>query len=881
MTTTARLLLCALFALSCSVSNAEEKWTDKPDRQWTVYLVQHTHTDIGYTKPQSEILSEHLRYIDYAVDYAELTREYPEGCRFRWTCEAAWAVSEYLKVRPETQIRRLKECIRRGEIEVTGMYFNMAEIADEQSLRYFFHPLSVLKEQGLPVNLAMQNDVNGVAWCMADYLYDLGIRYFWIGSNKTKSLLPFNVPTIYRWESPSGKPLVMYRSEHYNTANFWGIERGDVEKFEQESAAFLERIAPEYPFDEIGTQFSGVFVDNAPPAWNACDFVKEWNETHDNPKLHLATASEFLSCISEKYPAEMLPEHKVAYPDWWTDGFGSAAKETGEARKAHASMMGVTGLMAMNLMHGGHSPEGMNEEVEGIYNNLLFYDEHTFGAAESIWEPACWNSQIQFDNKSSYAWNGLRRAKLMFETAGGLLQEGIRPMGIPTVTLFNPLGWDRSAMATVFVDFEVCPADKELELTAEDGSKACVQAMKEVREGRYYRVYADDVPAMGYRTYSINASEKNVVECGMSTSVLENSFYRIEMDRERGGVSSIVEISSGRELVDREAEWPLGAFIYETVDDRMGTLFQFRSEGMTRYGLTNVRIEPGVIGNLYRSLKIKGNAPTVEGDVTIEVRLYENEPKIEFAYSMNRLDEYGCNSVYVAFPFGPSDGRLSMDVQGGIMRPGENQLEGSSSDWNTMQNYVSVGYEGGQTLITSPEIPMIMAGSLLKDEPFHYIKTYEKPHVFSWVMNNHWCTNFQASQSGEFNWSYVITSTDDTSDATALRFGLSERVELYPRVIPAKAVIDHRKEKLPLEWRGLHLESGSDGVVITSMAPASFRKGIILQVRNVSDAPAEARFIGARGRTLRVRPVNALEERLGRRTRTLKLSPGADVFVLI
>ena len=62
-----------------------------------VYLVQHTHTDIGYTRPQTEILPEHLRYIDYALDYCDLTDGYPDDARFRWTCETSWAVREYLQ----------------------------------------------------------------------------------------------------------------------------------------------------------------------------------------------------------------------------------------------------------------------------------------------------------------------------------------------------------------------------------------------------------------------------------------------------------------------------------------------------------------------------------------------------------------------------------------------------------------------------------------------------------------------------------------------------------------------------------------------------------------------------------------------------------------
>lgn len=874
------ILCLAAGLLVCLSANA--------GRKWTIFLVEHTHTDIGYTKPQSEILSEHLRYIDYAVDYCELTRDYPEGCRFRWTCESAWAVSEYLKVRPESQIRRFKDCIRRSEIEVTGMYFNMAEVADEQSLKYYFHPLTVIRDAGIPVGLAMQNDVNGVAWCMSDYLSDLGIDYFWIGSNKTKSLVPFDVPKIYRWLSPSGKPIVMYRSEHYNTGNFWGIETGDVEKFEKSSAEFLERIEPDYPFNEIGIQYSGVFTDNAPPAWNACEFVKKWNETHDNPKLRLATAGEFLRHISENYPSDMLPELKVAYPDWWTDGFGSAAKETGEARKAQADMMAVTGLLAMNTFKGGKTPEGTIDEIEGIYNNLLFYDEHTFGAAESISDPSCWNSQIQFDNKASYSWAGLRRAKLLYETAGGLLQETIRPSEKPTVTLYNSLAWDRDACATVYVDYEICPKDRMLELVAEDGSKACVQKVRDMSAGRYYRVFARGIPSFGYRTYVIGSSEPGTEGAAISTEVLENEFYRIVIDAERGGIKSIVDLSDSRELVDTGSEWPLGGFIYETIQSR-DTLIALRTAGISRCGLSDVSVRPGTDGQVYRSVIITGTAPTLAKELSIEVRLYKNEPKVELAYSMVRKDEFACNALYVAFPFAPSGGRLSMDVQGGIMRPGENQLEGTSSDWNTMQNYVAAVYDGGQTVLSSPEIPMVMLGSLLQEgEPLHYLKTYDRPHVFSWVMNNHWFTNFKASQSGEFNWSYTITSMSDNSDAAALRQGLSSRIDLFPRVIPSKTAVTGKS--LPMEWSGLRLtasvsgkiaDAGESPVVITGITPASFRKGTVIQIRNLSEETAEAELAGPGSRRLRMIPVNAVEERIGRRTRRLVLAPGADVFVLI
>ncbi|MBK7410025.1 MAG: hypothetical protein IPJ40_19425 [Saprospirales bacterium] len=95
--------------------------------EWTIYLVQHSHTDIGYTRPQTEILPEHLRYIDYALDYCDQTDDYPDNAKFRWTCEASWAVREYLESRPETQIDRLLKRIKEGRIEVTRACFSTSQ----------------------------------------------------------------------------------------------------------------------------------------------------------------------------------------------------------------------------------------------------------------------------------------------------------------------------------------------------------------------------------------------------------------------------------------------------------------------------------------------------------------------------------------------------------------------------------------------------------------------------------------------------------------------------------------------------------------------------------------------------------------------------------
>lgn len=168
--------------------------TLNPVKKWKIKFIQHNHTDIGYTRSQTDILAEHLRYIDYALDYCDATDNYPDNAKFRWTCEASWPVDEYLKCRPASQVERLIKRINEGRIEVTGMYFNFDEIPDEKILAASLAAAGRIKEKGIPVTLAMQDDVNGIGWCLNDYFNQMGIKYLNMGTHGHRALICFDKP---------------------------------------------------------------------------------------------------------------------------------------------------------------------------------------------------------------------------------------------------------------------------------------------------------------------------------------------------------------------------------------------------------------------------------------------------------------------------------------------------------------------------------------------------------------------------------------------------------------------------------------------------------------------------------------------------------------
>ncbi|MCK5776003.1 MAG: hypothetical protein KAH25_07505, partial [Bacteroidales bacterium] len=185
------------FIAEIKIANQEKvykKFFLSPVKEWEIFLVQHTHSDIGYTRPQTEILPEHLRYIDHALDYCDLTDDYPDAAKFRWTCETSWSVREYLKSRPQAQIDRLIKRLQEGRIEATGMFFNFSELIDESALAAQTKTLRMLKNRGVDVTTAMQNDVNGIAWCMVDYFHHTDVKYLTMGVHAHRARKPFNKP---------------------------------------------------------------------------------------------------------------------------------------------------------------------------------------------------------------------------------------------------------------------------------------------------------------------------------------------------------------------------------------------------------------------------------------------------------------------------------------------------------------------------------------------------------------------------------------------------------------------------------------------------------------------------------------------------------------
>lgn len=829
-----------------------------PVRKWKVDFIQHSHTDIGYTRSQTEILAEHLRYIDYALDYCDATDNYPDNAKFRWTCEAAWPVDEYLKCRPESQVKRLIQRIKEGRIEVTGMYFNFDEIPDEQILSASLGAAGRIKARGIPVTTAMQNDVNGIGWCLNDYFNQLGVKYLDMGTHGHRALICFDKPTMFWWESPSGKRILTFRAEHYMTGNtVFEIQSGDMNKFRTNLLNYLRTLeSKQYPFDEISIQHSGYLTDNSPPSTTLCELIKQWNDTFEWPKISTSLTETFFRNMEIAHAGE-FPVIRGAWPDWWTDGFGAASRETAATRKAATSLLANVGGLSMAAISGSRIPEETFWKTDLANEALLFYTEHTAGYSESVREPYSLQTMEQRALKDSYAWEANRRVALLGEEALGLLQDKFTREKEPSLLVFNTLSWPRSGVVTVYIDHQIVPRGNVAGVFDKQGNRYPAQAASSRSDGTYWNIRVKEIPAFGYVKLLIRpVAGDEPLQTKPSSAVLENKWYRIVADVKKGTVSSWLDKELSKELIDKRSGYGFAEFILEKLGNR-SQMESKKLDDFKRIPLDTVWFDSAITGPVYSSLKFFGETETAIGPrgFTLEIRLYNEDKLVEIACSLVKKSIVDPESFYIAFPFALENGKHFTELQGGVIETGKDQIPGSSNDWFSVQNFTAIRNSESQIVLSCNEMPLFQFGAINTGR-YKAGATPQSTNLFSWPMNNYWVTNFNADQRGGHSWSYFITSSSDVSNGFSTRFGWGSRVPMLARILPGGGSGDDLSS-------GSYIKGWPDNLLLISSMPLKETSGVVLHVREIAGKVSELiLYDGITGSKLKLTETDATGNRL-------------------
>jgi len=528
--------------------------TVTPQRKWTVYVVHHSHLDIGYTDPQGIVLRNHLEYLDSALDLVAATSGdgWDDDARFRWNVESNLPARRWLEARPEAAQARMAAAARDGRVEITAMPFQLhTEACSTEELQRMLRGVVELRERwGIPVRSAMHTDVPGATVGLIDALASVGIRYLSAAHNWAGRSVPYLVggqelTRPFWWRAPSGNRLLVWHTDTphgiaYMEGNLAGLAAGydlalDV------IPAYLSALAtrpwpyggkafgwsglPEgaevtmrpYPHDIVHLRVQGSDADNAGPSVIPAAIAREWNRTWAFPRLRMATNHDFLAAAEERL-GDALDEFEGDWTDWWADGLGSGARPLGYARRAQRDLRTAETLHALADVRPpaeeGDRAAGATATttVDDTYDKLALFDEHSWGSANP-WndaEEGVDSGAIQWARKASFAHDGA-------DDALDLLHAGVRRLGatfaraaeaLASIVVFNPSSSSgegaRTDLAEVWVPASVVDPEVPLALVdGRDGSAVPLLAGPPETvpfrpRGRRLRLIAKDLPPLGY-----------------------------------------------------------------------------------------------------------------------------------------------------------------------------------------------------------------------------------------------------------------------------------------------------------------------------------------------------------------------------------------------
>ena len=229
----------------------------KPQRKLTVYILPHSHTDIGYTEIQTDIEEKQVNNLLQGIAYARRTADYPEGARFVWNVEVLWAADLYLQRLSRPSARDFLEAVKRGPGRAERHVFERADrplppggAGAPVPLRDAARP----SRRGVPIDSAMISDVPGYTWGTVTAMAQAGIKYFSAAPNyfdRIGDILVKWENKPFWWVGPVGKeqgagldPVPGLRHVAHRSASCRRVRRGLPGRAGEDGLSLRHRLRP-------------------------------------------------------------------------------------------------------------------------------------------------------------------------------------------------------------------------------------------------------------------------------------------------------------------------------------------------------------------------------------------------------------------------------------------------------------------------------------------------------------------------------------------------------------------------------------------------------------------------------------------------------------
>ena len=711
-----------------------------------VWVVFKTHLDIGYTETIGNVLKKYREpMMEGALGIIDASRALPPEQRFSWTL-GGWPLAHVLGPQQDPARKaRIEQAVREGAIAFHALPFSMhSETNDlEDMVRGLGFSSRLARTYGRPLPIAAKmTDVPCHSWIYPTLLTHAGVKFLQLGCNGSSAVV--RVPHLFWWEGPDGSRVLCNYTPQYGS--------GLIPPKDWPARNYLAMI---------------MTGDNhGPPTLAEVDNIrKQAGARMPGVRIHIGTLDDFAHALIAENPT--LPVVRADMPDTWIHGWLAMPQEAKLLRDARPLEPALDTLDTQMRLWGVTTAD-LAPALTEAYEQSNLFGEHTFGpAGPNVYS---WNNHLPrylygdvwknardkgaykayekvFDEKRDFARRAAEITRRELSTRLDLLAKSVNTTG-KRIVVYNALPWPRSGMVEI--------------------------------NGK--QVFVKDVPPCGYVTIKGPADPSVPVEHPGNS--LDTPFYKVTFDLERGGISSLVEKSTGRELADKSSPYALGQFLHERFD--AAQMFAFHKaygrpgdsyiwpKGNLPEGVAHALLTPSG-WSLASSHSDAVDVVTLTAADTLGLAkrlsltftLCRHQPTVDIAWNVtdktaDPLPEGG----WLAFPFALTTPRFQVGRLGGAIDPAKDIIPGGNRHYYAVNSGVTLTGTGSPGVGLCPiDSPCVSLG-----EPglwkFSLDYVPDKPAVFVNLYNNEWNTNFPEWIDGTWTSRVRIWPTADLTVAS-------------------------------------------------------------------------------------------------------------------
>ncbi|MAS38077.1 MAG: glycoside hydrolase [Anaerolineaceae bacterium] len=637
------------------------------DGRKRIYIAIDDHTDYLWTADEETYRQAFLEMLDYYLDLTEATQAEPAEHQSRWNCDGSFWLWTYEKNKTPQEFERLIEQIRSGHVSVplNALPICLGGAPAEAVIRGMYYSGHIERRYDLRFPLVYSMENQTLPYGLVSLWAGSGGRYSWKGICDCATKVPFagdREHDIYWWEGPDSSRLLMKWNSFYGNDSMGGYaearDPAGVIELVDNNGDFQSR----YPYDVIGA-FGKGWDDLKTLTDEFVTVAKE--KTNDNRLVIVSNESDFFEDFETTYGAD-IPTMSVGYGNEWELYCASLAEVSASVKRSVEKLRSAEAMAALVSLQDAAFMDGRSEARDLAWMNLGLYWDHDWTADGPVPRETRGNWQRRLATEIAAYVDTLHADAT--SALGGLVQA---PDDNPAFFVFNPLGWPRSDYADLPYD----GAEDVQVIDATSGSAVPCQFVT-IDGARTLRILAHDVPAAGYKVYTIQpgAGEAFPDAAAANGSTLENDRYSVTFN-ERGAIASLTDTVRG-----------------EFVREINGGLLNDLGDGSASFTVENqgpvsVTLRADVSGTIAR---------------TIRVTLYSDIDRIDIH---NTINQNFSDVLAWRFGFALDNPRAYHEEVGALVwaeldsNGGQYASRNARYDWLTLNHFVAMqGADRGITL---------------------------------------------------------------------------------------------------------------------------------------------------------------------------------------